>query len=196
MRRYVLRQPRKNAEVWQIIYMDLMTMVMVFFVILWSLNQGTDTGVTDAVGEETARMVSLPADILFAAGKSKMTADGQGVFQELFEDETGKVLNFDTGGLTRRLLVVHGHTDSDGEKDENFDLGFRRAFNAYHEMVKYGLHVPEHTILCSHADNSPAQATPRFHGEMTAAQRSALREAKARNRRIEIEDRMVTVERE
>jgi flagellar motor protein MotB len=193
MRHFVLRpQQRKKAEVWQIIYMDIMTMVMVFFVILWSINQGTDSGITDTVGDQTARMVSLPADILFAVGQSKMTEQGRLVFEQLFEDETGTVLNFDTGGLVRRLLVVHGHTDSDGDKDENFLLGYKRALSAYAEIKKYGDQVPDHIVLCTHADNSPAQETPQFQGEMTAAQKEALLEAKAKNRRIEIEDKNVS----
>jgi flagellar motor protein MotB len=186
------RRPRKSGEVWQVVYMDLMTMVMVFFVILWSINQGKDVGATDSIGDQTAHMVSLPSDILFAPGKAVMTGEGKQVFARLFSDSSGQVLNFDTGGLTRRWLVVHGHTDSDGDKDSNFLLGYRRAFAAYKEIAKYGDAVPEHVVLCSHADNSPAQETPAFAGETTWAQRAALREAKAKNRRILLEDKVVS----
>ncbi len=194
MRQYVVRRARKrDVNVWQIIYMDLMTMVMVFFVILWSINQGTDTGSTDSIGDTTTRMIDLPADILFAPGKAKMTETGSEVFRALFADESGAVLNFDTGGLTRRLLVIHGHTDADGNKDDNFNLGYRRAHAAYKEIEKHGPDVAYHVVLCSHADNSPALDTPVFEGEMTPAQRAALRQAKAKNRRVTIEDKLVTV---
>ena len=197
MKQYIIRRPRKRTEVWQIIYMDLMTLVMVFFVILWSINQGTDTGITESIGDQTTRMVNLPADVLFATGKAKMTEEGQGVFAQLFADDTGSVLSFDTGGLTRRLLVIHGHTDSDGNKDANLILGYQRAHAAYKEIEKYGPEIADNVILCTHADNSPAQETPAFAGEMTPAQKKALDRAKAKNRRITIEDKIVsTVEEE
>ena len=187
-----VRRERRKAAVWQIIYMDLMTIIMVFFVILWSINQGTDTGVTDTVGDQTARLVSLPADILFPTGKAKMTSEGQHVFAQLFEDETGSVLNFDTGGLTRRLLVVHGHTDSVGKKRTNFNLGYRRALAALSEIEKYSETAADHVVLCTHADNSPARETPRFRGDLTPAQRAVLANAHAKNRRITIEDKVVS----
>ncbi len=190
------RRAKKPSEVWQIIYMDLMTIIMVFFVILWSLNQGTDVGATDAIGDQTTRMLSLPADVLFPVGKAKLSAQGEEVFKKLFDDPTGAVLDFDTGGLTKRLLVVHGHTDADGEKQKNFQLGFERAYAAYEAVASYSDEVSDHVVLCSHADNSPVQDTPQFQGDVTQAQRAALQDAKAKNRRIEIEDKIVSVRKE
>lgn len=183
---------RDKTEVWQIIYMDLMTIIMVFFVILWSINQGTSEGVTKTIGDQTARMINLPADILFRPGNATMTAQGVDVFEELFSVEGGTVLSFETGGLTRRMLVVHGHTDADGQKDSNFLLGYRRAFAAYKEIAKHSPEVADNVVLCSHASNSPARDTPMFQGSLTPAQKSALREAKAKNRRITIEDKVVS----
>ena len=52
------------------------------------------------------------------------------------------MLNFDTGGLTKRMLVIHGHTDNDGKKDKNLDLGFQRALATYREIAKYGSDRP------------------------------------------------------
>ena len=192
---YVLpRIARKKTEVWQIIYMDLITIVMVFFVILWSINKGRDVGSASATGEQTAREVNLPGDVLFPSGKANLTAAGKEVFRKLFEDGADEVLNFDLGGLNRRLLVVHGHTDSDGDKNQNLDLGYRRATAVYREIQTYGPQIADHVVLCTHADNSPAQETPVFQGDITPAQASALREAKSRNRRITIEDKIVSIE--
>ncbi len=195
MRRvYVLpRIPRKKSEVWQIIYMDLITIVMVFFVILWSINKGRDESAARATGEETTRTVSLPGDVLFPSGKSNLTPEGHDVFRKLFEDDSGEVLNFDLGGLNRRLLVIHGHTDSDGDKIRNLALGYRRAFAVFREIESYGPEITDHVVLCTHADNSPAQETPIFQGDITRAQAAALREAKSRNRRITIDDKIVSV---
>jgi flagellar motor protein MotB len=88
--------------------------------------------------------------------------------------------------------VIHGHTDSDGVKDQNFELGYRRAVTAYREIQKYGPELPDHVVICTHADNSPAQEVPIFEGDMTSVEAAAVREAKAKNRRITIEDKMVS----
>src|SRR5262249_21784499 len=117
---------------------------------------------------------------------------GRAVLQKLFDDPSGAVLSFETSGLSQRLLVVHGHTDGDGEKDQNFELGYQRALAAYREITKYGGELPDHVVLCTHADNSPAQEVPTFQGVMTPAETSLVRDAKSKNRRITIEDKMVS----
>ena len=124
----------KKFESWQIIYMDLMTIIMVFFVILWSLNRGKDVGLSETVGDQTANMINLPGDVLFSPGKTSLTQGGRDVFSKLFDDKTGAVLNFSTSGLVKRILVIHGHTDSDGKKLDNLQLGYKRAFSAFKEL--------------------------------------------------------------
>lgn len=182
---------RKNAESWQIIYIDLMTNVMVFFVILWAINQGRQIKISQKAGDVANRMVSLPGDIIFAPGKTFLTQDGKSVFKKLFGDEQGNsVLNFDSNPLTKRLLVIHGHTDGDGDKEENLDLAFSRAKTAYEEIKLYNKEIPSHVILCSHADNSPVQEIPPIKGTLNKEQADALRLAKAKNRRITIEDKL------
>jgi len=193
MKVVVRRMGRARSEVWQIIYMDLMTQIMMFFVILWAISQVSSRvkGVSKTVGDQTVHMVTLPGDVLFPTAKTKLTPAGEDVFAKLFHDDTGEVLNFDTGGLTRRVLVIHGHTDADGGKEDNFVLGFQRALTVYREIKKYGPDIADHAVLCSHADNSPAKDVPRFQGAVTPAQAATLSEAKAKNRRITIEDQVV-----
>jgi flagellar motor protein MotB len=183
-----IERPRKNTESWQIIYIDLMTNIMVFFVILWTLSQARHSKVINKMGDQTSRMVSLPGDVIFTPGKVFLSPDGKSVFKKLFSDDTGAVLNFEGNALTRRLLIIHGHTDGDGKKDKNFELGFGRALTAYHEISRYSKDVAEHVILCTHADNSPVQDVPSLKGKLTPLQRQALSEAKSKNRRISIED--------
>jgi outer membrane protein OmpA-like peptidoglycan-associated protein len=194
--KYTRQAQYRRSETWQIIYMDLMTIVMVFFVILWSLNQGKDAGISETVGDQTVRMVTLPGDVLFDSGQSVLSGSGQEIFRKLFAEDADVVLNFETGGLVKRVLVIHGHTDTVGEKDENFALGYRRAFAVYKQIQQYGEQVPNHVVLCSHADNTPEQAVPVFQGAVTPAQRSAVREANAKNRRITIEDSLVNIKEE
>jgi outer membrane protein OmpA-like peptidoglycan-associated protein len=183
---------RGNDPIWQVTYMDMMTIVMVFFVILWSLSQKEERGISNKTGDETVKMVSLPGDVLFPTGKAELTDDGREVLKKLFDDPSGTVLSFETSGLSQRLLVVHGHTDGDGEKDENLDLGYQRAMSAYREITRYGGDLQHHVVICTHADNSPSQEVPAFEGVMTPAETALVREAKAKNRRITIEDKMVS----
>lgn len=179
---------KSRGEPWQVIYTDLMTIIMVFFVILWSLNQGKDIGVSETVGDVSARMISLPGDVLFKPGKFELSEEGSAVFKKIFYDETGQVLNFQNSGLTKRLLVINGHTDSDGEKDRNFQLGFKRAYAAYKEVQVYSEDIIDHAVICTHADNSPQLEVPRFEGNISEAQKEALKMTKSKNRRITIED--------
>jgi len=188
------RERGKPTAFWQIIYIDLMTTMMVFFVILWSVDRGgddTEAGISNTIGDQTVRMVSLPGDVLFSSGRSAVTGEGQKVFQTLFGGDASAVLEFDMGGLARRQLVIHGHTDADGGKDDNFALGYQRAFSIYKEIAKYSDDVPDHVILCTHADNTPTVEVPQVSGSVSAEQRQAIRAAKAKNRRITIEDQVV-----
>jgi len=193
MNRFAPRtKPRASNPIWQVTYMDMMTIVMVFFVILWSMSQKHEKGISEKIGDETVKMVNLPGDVLFASGRSELTDDGRGVLKKLFDDPTGTVLSFETSGLAKRLLVIHGHTDSSGVKDDNFELGYRRALTAFREIQLYGSELPDHVVICTHADNSPQQEVPTFEGDMTSAEAAAVKEAKSKNRRITIEDKMVS----
>src|SRR4029078_13567640 len=100
------------------------------------------------------------------------------------------VLSSQTVGLARRVLVIHGHTDSDGKKDENYVLGFQRALTVYKEIQKYGPEITDHAVVCTQADNTPARQVPLFTGALTPAQSQAISEAKTKNRRITIEDQV------
>jgi flagellar motor protein MotB len=187
-------RPRRSFDVWQIVYIDLMTNVMIFFVVLWAVQSGSpkkNSGISDTVGTETVKMVDLPGDVLFAVGKADISEGGHEVFSRLFSD-SATVLDFDTGGLTKRVLVIHGHTDNDGKKDKNFELAFQRALATYKEIAQYGAAVPDHVVLCSHADNTPARDVPAFSGNVTPAEQSEIDQAKAKNRRIVIEDKLVS----
>jgi flagellar motor protein MotB len=188
--KYAVRRAKPKFDVWPVVYIDLMTQIMMFFVILWSISQmqAKRSGASKTLGDTTLHEVTLPGDVLFPSGKTKLTAQGEEVFARLFKDDTGEVLSFETGGLTRRVLVIHGHTDSDGKKDENYVLGFQRALTVYKEIQKYGPEISDHAVLCTHADNTPTKEVPLFTGALTPAQSQAISEAKTKNRRITIED--------
>ncbi|MFW7379992.1 MAG: OmpA/MotB family protein [Oligoflexus sp.] len=187
----IKRSQRRRSNSWQTIYMDLMTNIMVFFIILWSLNQGKTDGVSDTVGDTTSRMINLPGDVLFGPGQTQLLDAGKSVVEQLFHPATGAGLDFETSGLVKRMLMINGHTDSDGDKDNNLQLGFERAYAAYKEISLYQKDLPNHVIICTHADNTSEQEIPQFQGKLTRIQREIVNEAKRKNRRITIEDRML-----
>jgi flagellar motor protein MotB len=193
MRPHRESRQRRAFDVWQIVYIDLMTNIMIFFVVLWAVQSRPNKGgISDTIGTETVKMVNLPGDVLFPSGKSELSEGGRSVVSKLFADDSKTVLNFDVGPLNKRLLVIHGHTDNEGAKDKNLDLGYQRALTAYREILKYGNDLPDHVVICTHADNSPAQEVPAFGGTLSAAEQAAVKEAKAKNRRITIEDKLVS----
>ena len=196
--KYVRFRAKPRFDVWPVVYIDLMTQIMMFFVILWSISQmqAKRSGASKTLGDTTLHEVTLPGDVLFPSGKTKLTPQGEEVFAKLFKDDTGEVLSFETGGLTRRVLVIHGHTDSDGKKDENYVLGFQRALTVYKEIQRYGPEITDHAVLCTHADNTAAKEVPLFTGALTPAQSQAISEAKTKNRRITIEDQVTSVVKE
>lgn len=193
MRRSMRRPAAKQEGSWQMIYMDLMTTIMVFFVILWSLNQGKDQGISETVGDVTTRLINLPGDVLFPPGKVSLSDEGKSVMKSLFSSDNGAGLSFESSDLTKRMLVIHGHTDSDGRKEQNLELGYRRAYAAYQEINSYSKGLSDHVVICTHADNSPVADVPNVKSKknLSADQIKALKEAKSKNRRITIEDKMV-----
>ena len=180
-----------HGALWSIIYIDLMTQIMAFFVILWSVEHGSKLTATPSLGtgvgmgDQTARMVDLPGDVLFASGQTAMAPDGKAILDKLFGDADSGVLSFDQGGLAQRKLVIHGHTDDVGIKDANFQLGYQRAYAVYQEIRRHSKEVPDHIILCTHADNTPSRPVP------PGSDRAAANDARSKNRRITIEDLVV-----
>jgi flagellar motor protein MotB len=179
---------RSHGALWSIIYIDLMTQIMAFFVILWSVEHGAKVVATKPIGtgvgmgDQTARMVDLPGDVLFASGQTQLAPDGRVALDKLFGDAASGVLSFDEGGLAERKLVIHGHTDDVGDKDKNFRLGYERAWAVYQEIRRHSNEVPDHIVLCTHADNTPARAVP---------PQGTKEDVRAKNRRITIEDLVV-----
>ena len=177
-----------HGALWSIIYIDLMTQIMAFFVIVWAVEKGAKLIATKPVGsgigmgDQTARMVDLPGDVLFASGQTQLGPAGHAILEKLFGDPASGVLGFDQGGLAQRKLVIHGHTDDVGDKDKNFLLGYQRAWAVYEDIRTHSKELPDHVVLCTHADNTPSQRVPAGAG---------ADEARAKNRRITIEDLVV-----
>lgn len=199
--------PKKSGELWAMIYIDLMTQIMAFFVIVWAVDLTEKdtatpqlaTGMGMGIGDQSVRMVDLPGDVLFGSGKVELGQEGKTIIDKLFGDKESGVLSFDQGGLATRKLVIHGHTDDLGKKDENFLLGYQRAWAVYREIRAHSDELPQHVVLCTHADNTPARALelPAEGGlQLTDEEKLVIRQARAKNRRITIEDLVVAAPKE
>jgi outer membrane protein OmpA-like peptidoglycan-associated protein len=186
--------PKKHGALWSIIYIDLMTQIMAFFIILWAVQQRQERVKAAVVqhglgiGNQTVRMVDLPGDVLFSSGKTELSPDGKAALAKLFGDTSSGVLSFDQGGLAERKLVIHGHTDDVGSKADNFALGYQRAWSVYQAIAGYSAELANHVVICTHADNSPAAPLPPIETTLTEDEKAVIREARAKNRRITIED--------
>ncbi len=196
-RRNAGHRKRSHGALWSIIYIDLMTQIMAFFVIVWTIEHGSKATQTVNIatgfgmGDQTVRMVDLPGDVLFASGKPDLAGEGKTILEKLFGDPSAGVLGFDRGGLAQRKLVIHGHTDDVGPKDKNFELGYQRAWSVYRQIRAYSKELPDHVVLCTHADNTPTGPLPALEGKLTDDQRAVIDAARAKNRRITIEDLVV-----
>jgi len=185
---------KSHGALWSIIYIDLMTQIMAFFVIVWTIEHGSKatatpnlaTGFGMGIGDQTVRMVDLPGDVLFASGKTELGPEGKTILEKLFGDPSAGVLDFDQGGLAERKLVIHGHTDDVGLKDKNFELGYQRAWSVFQELRKYSKELPDHVVLCTHASNTPQETIV-----LTEKEKAVIEAARAKNRRITIEDLVV-----
>lgn len=196
--RRAARVKKGHGALWSIIYIDLMTQIMAFFVIVWTIEHGSKATATPnlatgfGMGDQTVRMVDLPGDVLFASGKTELGAEGKDVIGKLFGDPASGVLNFDRGGMAQRKLVIHGHTDDVGIKDANFQLGYQRAWSVYQEIRRHSKELPDHVILCTHADNTPQTTPAAPDPKLTEEEKAVIAAARAKNRRITIEDLVVS----
>jgi len=196
--RRAARVKKGHGALWSIIYIDLMTQIMAFFVIVWTIDHGSKATATPnlatgfGMGDQTVRMVDLPGDVLFASGKTELGAEGKDVIGKLFGDPASGVLSFDRGGMAQRKLVIHGHTDDVGIKDANFQLGYQRAWSVYQEIRRHSKELPDHVILCTHADNTPQTSAPAPDPKLTEEEKAVILAARAKNRRITIEDLVVS----
>jgi outer membrane protein OmpA-like peptidoglycan-associated protein len=202
MRRRRAHAKKSHGALWSIIYIDLMTQIMAFFIILWSVEQRQERVKTAELtpgqglgfGNQTVRMVDLPGDVLFASGKIDLSAEGREAIDQLFGDAESGVLSFDQGGLATRKLAIHGHTDEVGSKEDNFLLGYQRAWAVYQAIRRHSAELADHVVICTHADNTPAEEVPPIEGGLTEEEKAVIREARAKNRRITIEDLVISKE--
>ncbi|MCA9688621.1 MAG: OmpA family protein [Myxococcales bacterium] len=112
-------------------------------------------------------VVALPADILFASGSTRLSAEGEGTLVEVAE-----VL----ASFPEKRFQIEGHTDDvpihTARYASNWELASGRSLAVVHVMIASGM--------------PPDRISAASFGEFRPRMSNANDEGKARNRRIEI----------
>jgi len=159
---------------WQAIYMDLITMLMIVFLILATrVSQGLDQGKSSGKG---LAFESLKiGDNSFVTGKATLTEDAKMRIMDNLADINNpqnsflKELGFDKENEKYYFLTIHGHTDSLGSDQNNINLAFDRAnnvrsllVNKFIELRKSGNTIRHSELdkrvlvsVCAHGHNFP-----------------------------------------
>jgi flagellar motor protein MotB len=128
----------------------------------------------DALGipyhtEGTNLVIAVPSSITFSSGQAELTKQGKSALQEV-----AKILKEQHAGSS---FWIEGHTDSDPIRKSpwasNRDLSVNRAMAVLHYFVD----------KCEIKDEECVVAG---HGEYRAVDAGSSKEAKAKNRRVEI----------
>lgn len=157
----------EQEPIWQVVYIDFLTVLTSFFLVLAFFS-----GKSQGDGDYKPAKWEIDSDSSFAKGRAEVLPELRMKIQNI--SEALKELPPD------ELLIISGHTDSDGSKMTNLGLGFSRAESLFREMARYNPQLQNQIALCSFADNRPIYDEKNVSLVLKT-------EHQKRNRRIEIE---------
>ena len=181
----------ENDTTWQAVYMDLITIVMIFFLVLSVVTKGKDEAESDKIGDYSTIEIPIPGDALFSSGRANLTKAGKANLKKLFKSEQASFPELEKTEQMKTEVVLHGHTDDVGGKIGNLNLGYRRALSVYKELKKYRPEVSKFVSVCTHADNLPEE-DPR--PVSTSLKGDILKQVKSFNKRVRKKNRRVILE--
>ena len=208
----MIKRPTNEGEdtTWQAIYMDLITMLMILFLLLWVISAGKSESKSSGfpfkslnIGENS--FTSGSADLTGEAKKQILDA----VLYQSKQPFLPKV-GYDKEEEQYRILMVHGHTDhappkgSKNPHEANMKYGYDRAMSVYKVLkdeykglVKQGKNeLPlDHTdkvliSVCSHSFSYPIHNSKLVNGK-NALPSDTKEKA---NRRVNITASVITKE--
>ncbi|MDD5688184.1 MAG: flagellar motor protein MotB [Elusimicrobia bacterium] len=181
------RRYGESAEVdpnlWIVSYGDLMTNLMIFFLMLFALSSIKPKTVIEKEDEQKILVknlekygavtvsaekinVTLQQDIIFKAGSAELKSG----FTEVLA-EVNKFINDNTG-----TIIVSGHADAvplnRGKYKDNWYLSAERGWSVANELIKSGI--------------DPKRFQIRGYGEFHPVAGNDTEEGRAKNRRIEM----------
>jgi outer membrane protein OmpA-like peptidoglycan-associated protein len=101
--------------------------------------------------------------LYFLSGSNELTEESRVMLPEIFKTIQSRQSND---------IVISGHTDTVGDKNNNYKLGEERAYTTYQILVENGA--------------NPAIITVTSHGEGNPLIKTADEVAEPRNRRVEV----------
>jgi flagellar motor protein MotB len=184
---------------WQVVYLDFITTVMVFFFALWVVsNGGKGEGLDNKLGDRSVQPYDLSGNA-FGSGSTSLNSHGVNAL-EIFVKNVKSGLNMETSksDAQRSMLYISGHTDDiaagDGfeGKSRNLSLGFGRAMSVLQFLAQKQPDIVKNVAICSFADNLEADPVPAgMRGKQTLDAKT--RGKRANNRRITLEKTTIDV---
>jgi outer membrane protein OmpA-like peptidoglycan-associated protein len=172
-----------DDSTWKIVYMDMITVLMILFLSLWILDRG-QTQERVKKGDVTLTKVQFEADDYFDPGKAQIKTQAREQLEQLFFQQKDAFpepgMDPEAGG--RRIVIINGHTDDQGEKDRNLELGFERAMAVYQELKSKVPKLAQNVGICSYADNFPVERVR----QSVDGRVGTLSSKRRKNRRFEI----------
>lgn len=120
-----------DDNIWQAVYMDLITMLMIVFLLMWVLAFGK-TGKGKSSGMPFAT-IEIP-DEAFRSGETALKKSFQdGILSQLSggKDTFLEKLGYDEANEKYYFINIHGHTDHQGSHEANLRYGYERAVSVY-----------------------------------------------------------------
>jgi outer membrane protein OmpA-like peptidoglycan-associated protein len=123
------RRNSKDDSTWQAVYMDLITMVMVLFMILWAIQQGGDGAPVDTDKVVPFSKLTLK-DSAFPDGGTRFgVAERKELITFLTQNEKDNFLKL---GYSEKednfyYITVNGHASLTGSFEQNMNVALKRA---------------------------------------------------------------------
>lgn len=181
---------------WQAVYMDLLTLIMILFLILWSIQSGGEGAPVDTNNIIPFYKVTL---------KDSSFPDGGVVFKGAEKDKLVKYLTTDVKDDFVKLghdakkknyyyITVHGHGSLTGNFEQNMNIALQRASSVANAIKEAHQKVPKSEFknpydgkqdkymvsVCGHSYNFPkVDLDSTLSGEMRSKQQEP-------NRRVDV----------
>ena len=209
----MIKRPTNESEdtTWQAIYMDLITMLMILFLLLWVISTGKGDNKSSGFPFKSLNI----GENSFKSGSSALTSEAKKQILDAVLHQSKQPflpkLGFDKEEEQYRILMVHGHTDHAAPKgnqnnahEANMKYGYDRAMSVYRVLkdeykglVKQGKNeLPlDHSdkvliSVCSHSFSYPVHKSKLVNGKNALPSK----EKEKANRRVNITASVITKE--
>ena len=133
------RKDYSEDGAWQAVYMDLITLLMLFFLIMWIKQNGGD-----GVPVQTNKIIPFQkisiGDSSFSPGRTKLKDDAVKDIYSILNDSTNikalKNLGYSKENDKYYYITVHGHGSLSGDYEQNMSISLGRAQSVAEQVKK------------------------------------------------------------